>query len=273
MNEPTKEKGLFSEFPPISAKEWEEVILADLKGADFEKKLIWKTDEGISLRPFYRSEDLTGLSHLDCLPGEKPYTRGNRVRTNQWEIRQDLFETDPARLNALVKVMIERGAGGIGIDASSLLSVNDIRLLFDQVDLTRAAIHFYRAASYNALLKIFLEYLEEVSTDPRLVKGSFNADPLSWLLLHGAFYQDWERNLRASAELIKTVRHSLPLFKALNINAHHFHNAGSSLSQELGFALSMACEYVSDLTDMGMKADEVLSSLMFTFAIGSDYFL
>ena len=72
-----KEK-LFSEFPPVSTEEWMAKITEDLKGADFEKKLVWRTNEGFKVQPFYRQEDLKGLD-TETKPGEFPYKRGTKA--------------------------------------------------------------------------------------------------------------------------------------------------------------------------------------------------
>ena len=73
----SKEK-LFSDFSPVSTEQWMEKVTADLKGADFEKKLVWRTNEGFKVKPFYRMEDLEGLKTTDALPGEFPYLRGTK---------------------------------------------------------------------------------------------------------------------------------------------------------------------------------------------------
>ena len=69
---------LSDEFPSTATSEWEAVIAKDLKGADYEKKLVWRTEEGIAVRPYYRSDVLDQLGELtDLAPGEFPYTRGD----------------------------------------------------------------------------------------------------------------------------------------------------------------------------------------------------
>ena len=73
----SKEK-LFSDFAPTTTEQWMDKVTADLKGADFEKKLVWKTNEGFKVKPFYRMEDLEGLKTTDALPGEFPYLRGTK---------------------------------------------------------------------------------------------------------------------------------------------------------------------------------------------------
>ena len=75
---------LFSDFPPVSTKEWMDKITADLKGADFDKKLVWRTNEGFSVQPFYRAEDLESLKYLETQPGEFPYLRGNNATRNNF---------------------------------------------------------------------------------------------------------------------------------------------------------------------------------------------
>ena len=77
-----KDQKLFAEFPPVSTEEWEAVINKDLKGADYEKKLVWKTMEGFNVRPYYRAENLEGIKHLNSKPGEFPYVRGVKENNN-----------------------------------------------------------------------------------------------------------------------------------------------------------------------------------------------
>src|SRR5690349_5138591 len=85
---------LLEEFPPLTTDQWMEVVYKDLKGAAFNKKLLWHTDEGIPVRPFYRAEDLAGLQHLGSAPGEFPYVRGTRP-DNDWEIRDEPVHESP----------------------------------------------------------------------------------------------------------------------------------------------------------------------------------
>jgi len=78
------------DFPPTSTEAWEEKIQKDLKGADYQKKLIWRTIEGFSVRPYYRLEDLKNITHLRVHPGEYPWIRSKKDRDNSWYIRQDI---------------------------------------------------------------------------------------------------------------------------------------------------------------------------------------
>ena len=122
MEKKDQEKKLFSEFPPIPTSKWEEKIIGDLKGADYEKKLIWKTDEGINVKPYYRAEDLNGLEYLSALPDEWPFTRGIKKNNNDWIIRQDIYSEDIAEANRIALDAISRGADAIGLNAKRITS-------------------------------------------------------------------------------------------------------------------------------------------------------
>ena len=92
-----KEGKLFEQFPPVTTKEWMDKIHTDLKGADFDKKLVWKNGEGLEVMPFYRAEDIENLMYINSLPGEFPYIRGTRIANNNWRIRQNIEVKDYSR--------------------------------------------------------------------------------------------------------------------------------------------------------------------------------
>ncbi len=89
---------LLQEFPPVSTQAWEEAIHKDLKGADYAKKLIWQTEEGLAVKPYYRAEDIAGLDYLDAAPGDFPFVRGARL-SGDWRIREEIDAADPEEAN------------------------------------------------------------------------------------------------------------------------------------------------------------------------------
>ena len=103
-----KEK-LFSEFEPTTTQQWIDKITTDLKGAPFEKKLVWRTNEGFNVQPFYRLEDLEDLKTVNSLPGEFPYLRGKKKSENNWLIRQEIKVEDPAEANKKALDILNRG--------------------------------------------------------------------------------------------------------------------------------------------------------------------
>ena len=113
-----KIKKLFDQFPPVTTKEWMDKIATDLKGADFNKKLVWKTDEGFEVKPFYRAEDIENLRYVDNLPGEFPYLRGVKTQNNNWYIRQNITVSDYSVANRKALNVLMKGVDSIGFSVS-----------------------------------------------------------------------------------------------------------------------------------------------------------
>ena len=107
-------KNSFQIFSPVSTQEWMDKITVDLKGADFEKKLVWRTNEGFKVKPFYRQEDLEGLKTTEGLPGQYPHIRGIKKDDNTWFIRQDITVNDAAEANAKALDILNKGVDSLG---------------------------------------------------------------------------------------------------------------------------------------------------------------
>jgi len=269
-NEQTK---LFSEFPPVPTSAWEEKILVDLKGADYNKKLISKTGEGFDVKPYYRAEDLAGLEYLNALPDESPFVRGIRKNNNDWIVRQDFSTSDPGKTNALAVEAIAKGVDAVGFKVREVTTQRQMSQLLAGIDFYKTGINFTSSHSYPATLDLFVYEVGHFGDEGEKVHGSLNFDPLGYLLQHGDFYNTWQHNLFEAEYLLKTVKEQLPFFKAVTINGHYFQNAGSSLVQELAFSLASANEYLAGLTDKGLRVDEVAPYMQLSLDISSDYFM
>ena len=273
MEKKDQDKKLFSEFSPVSTSKWEEKIRTDLKGADYQKKLIWKTDEGINVKPYYRAEDLEGLEYLSALPGEKPFVRGVKKDKNDWIIRQDIYTEDIAEANRIALDAVSRGAGAVGLNVKVVTSHKQMQQLLQGIDITKTGINFMSSRSYPLTLELFIYEIAHRDLEGTRIEGSLNFDAISYLLLHGDFYQSKQGNLDEAEYLIQTIRKRLPGFRTITINGHLFNNAGATLVQELAFSLASGNEYMADLTSKGLPADTVAASLQFSFGIGSNYFM
>jgi methylmalonyl-CoA mutase len=273
MEKKDQVKKLFSEFPPVSTFQWEEKIKEDLKGADYHKKLIWKTDEGINVKPYYRAEDLEGLEYLSGLPGEKPFVRGVKKDKNDWIIRQDILTEDITEANRIAVDAVYRGAGAVGLNVKLVTSHKQMQQLLQGIDITKTGINFLSSRSYPLTLELFLYEISHRGLEEARIAGSLNFAPISYLLLKGDFYQSWRSNLDEAGYLIQTISKRLPGFHTLTVNGHLFHNAGAMLVQELAFSLASGNEYMANLTSKGLDADTVATTIRFSFGIGSSYFM
>jgi methylmalonyl-CoA mutase len=264
---------LFSEFPPISTQQWEERINEDLKGADYDKKLVWKTPEGISVKPYYRSEHISALPNLGTFPGHYPFLRGNKTMDNTWEIRQCVEVSNIREANHIAVAALTKGATALSLDVSEVESASDLAELLKNIPLEKTDIHFFSSRNYPQLLNQLIEVCKKTSFDTKQLRGSFDFDPISYLLLHGDFYHHESVDFGQAFDLIKLGGKIAPDFRFISINGHYIHNSGGNIIQELAFAMASASEYVALLTGKGLTADEVLPRLNFIFSSGSNYFM
>ena len=109
-----KQERLFQEFVSPTKQEWLDKIQVDLKGADFQKRLVWRTNEGFNVQPFYRREDVEKLQTPDSLPGEFPFVRGNKKLDNEWYVRQNISADTAEEANAKALDVLNKGITSLG---------------------------------------------------------------------------------------------------------------------------------------------------------------
>ncbi len=265
---------LFVDFPPVTTPEWEEVIHKDLKGADYDKKLVWKTLEGFNVQPYYRSEHLKDIKSTHALPGEFPYARGVNPLSNSWLVRQDFEATNAPQANKKAIDGLERGLNSVGfvIPSSCKASSVDVASLLKSIDPTKNEINFVAGCGSATVLPLLVDVLKKSGVDMAKAKGSFDYSPLTALTLNGKFCVDQKSSVNRAVELFNSAK-DLPNFKLMSINGDVFRNAGSSVTQELAFALSMGVEYVDWLTEKGVSIQEAFRRIFMTLAVGSSYFM
>ena len=264
---------LFAEFPPVSTEKWEEVINKDLKGADYEKKLVWKTIEGFKVKPYYRAEDLQNIEYLDSNPDQFPFTRGKQIDGNVWDIRQDIREKDPVKANTFALDAVKRGATALGFCAKAIENEEQMATLLKDIYLPAVAIHFNCSKNYLETLKMFVDVARKNGFDTTQIKGSVNFDMFKHALTHGAFKNGEDGDYKEAIELLDYAKQNLPAFRVLSVNGSLFNNAGSNIVQELGFSLAAANELMAKLSDRGYDATAVAKNIIFNFAIGGNYFM
>ncbi|MBN2166524.1 MAG: methylmalonyl-CoA mutase small subunit [Marinilabiliaceae bacterium] len=266
----TTNQPLFSEFPPVSTQEWMDKITADLKGADFEKKLVWKTSEGFNVRPFYRSEDLENLNYLNNLPGEFPYVRGTRT-DNKWFVRQDINVCDAENANKKAIDVLMKGVDSLGFKfyGDEDVTSDNIEKLLNGIKTEAVELNFETKKGNKKLLEGLASFLKKNNNK---VQGSLVFDPIGKYTITGKTCSSVDAMFNYTKEVIETAK-GLSNFKSLAVNAKNFNNAGSTIVQELAFALAIGSEYLSKLNEKGLTVDEVAGTIKFNFGIGGNYFM
>lgn len=264
---------LFTEFPPVSTEKWEEAINKDLKGADYEKKLVWKTIEGFKVKPYYRAEDLENLEYLNSNPNQVPYTRGKHADNNVWDIREDILPDTLERMNANALEALNRGANAIGLPACEADSQEKMNTLLKGITPEACKVNFLCSKDMLQTLKYFVEFVKASGGNPEKVEGSCNYDPYQHALLKGKYKNGETEAFEEAKALIEYAKVNLPKFRVLTVNGKNIHNAGSNIVQELGFTLAAANDLMAHLTDMGLTTGDVATRMVFNFGIGSNYFM
>ncbi len=271
MDQKANNKKLFEEFPPISTQQWMDKIKADLKGADFDKKLVWH-NENFNVQPFYREENRAELDYLDMPPNSFPYVRSTKGQ-NEWEIRQKIYATNPVEANEIAKEAVKRGVKGLSFDAKEIVDAASLSVLLHGLNLEEVAIHFRASKNYLQFMEYLVEFVKSQNFDAKKIKGSMNFDSLGYRALHGKYYENLDSNMTELLVLITNVKTTLPSFRILSLNGLHYHNAGSTTVQELAFSLAAGSEYIHQLTERGMDVASILPHMSFNLAIGSSYFM
>lgn len=263
-----KEK-LFEQFPPVSQEEWRAKVDADLKGVPFEKKLVWRTNEGFSVQPMYRRSDIADLKTTDSLPGEYPYVRGTRDN-NHWLTRQEVLQTDPAEANAVALDVLQKGVNSLGFTVKEPTAENIARLL-QGIDLESVEVNFRGCVRKNLeLAKALVAVLKERGAE-KTFRGSIDYNPLKRAFRHGAEV-DSAAIAKEACELLDIVK-DVPGLKVLAVDSELFNNAGAYIFQELGYALAWGAQWMTLLTEAGRSASEVARRVKFNMGVSSNYFM
>lgn len=236
-------KSLFKDFEAVSSKAWKQKIQVDLKGADYNDTLIWHTNEGIDVKPFYHSDEFESL----------PETSTSKA--TEWKISQVIEVEDAKEANAKAIDAIDRGAESIIFNITSdTISIDD---LLQNIDLKSIPVEI----KCDFLSEEFLNKLSS-STNTSLV--TFHTDIIGHLAKTG----NWYTNLKDDHEKFDAIVKSSNQF---SIDAGLYQNAGANIVQQLAYSLAHANEYLNHFDDLSAEAKEAIE-VTFNTAVGSNYF-
>lgn len=265
-----KEK-LFTEFKAPTTQEWLDKIEVDLKGADFQKRLVWRTNEGFNVQPFYRREDLANLKTPDALPGEFPFVRGNKKDSNHWYVRQNIVATDPVEANKKALDILMKGVDSIGFRFDGdLVSADFIEKLLKDIRLDIVEVS-YRTCPCHALelAEILKAYFEKQGYDKEKIVGGVGFDPIDKMLQKG---KDTSKVLAKLPQMVETLK-DYPNLRCVMVHSDTLNNAGAYIVQELGYALAWGNEYLQQLVDAGVDVDLAAKSIKFYMGVSENYFM
>ncbi len=265
-----KEK-LFTEFTAPTTQEWLDKIQVDLKGADFQKRLVWRTNEGFNVQPFYRKEDLKDLKTPDALPGEFPFVRGNKKDSNVWYVRQNIEVTDAKEANKKALDILNKGIDSLGFRLKgNMVSKETVESLLDGIYCDCIEVNFATCPRHSLeLAEILVAYFAEKGYDKEKVVGSIEFDPMAKMVMKG---KDVTPILEIAPKLVEALK-DYPNFRCIAVSSDALNNAGAYIAQELGYALAWGNEYLQQLTDAGVDVDLAAKSIKFNMGVSENYFM
>jgi len=267
-----KKLNLLADFPSVSAQQWMDKITVDLKGADFNKKLVWKTNEGFSVLPFYRAEDIAGLQTKDAAPGVFPFVRGTKA-DNEWFVRQDIVVDSAKEANAKALDILYKGVTSVGFKLKKEeLSADYIATLLEGIAADCVELNFGICVSAAAnLATILTDYFKSKEYDLKKLQGSINFDPINRMLQAGKELTKEEVTAKAKATVLAAI--GLPFYRVIGVNATTLSNGGAYIAQELGYALAWGNEYLSSLVEAGVDTSLAAKKIKFSFGVSGNYFM
>ena len=232
---------LFSEFDPVSAKQWKQKIQFDLKGADYNDTLVWESPEGVHVKPFYHSEDLNEAA--TDIPGQP----------NSWKILQRIFVDNAATANRLAIKALEGGAEALVLAADSQF---DILKVLDGVSLKEKSVYF----QLNFLSQEFTSELMDFCHGQH-IDAYYGLDPAGKLARSGNWYKD----LKTDHTILEYLVAKNPT-RSLGVHMDLYQNAGANIVQQLAYGLAHCVEYLHHFE--GTKQ----LGMTFHLALGHNYF-
>lgn len=265
-----KNEKLFGEFVAPTRQEWLDKIQVDLKGADFNKRLVWKTNEGFNVQPFYRKEDVERLQTPEAMPGEFPFVRGNKKLDNEWYVRQNITADSAAEANKKALDVLNKGVNSLGFHiCGSQLSREYVETLLEGIHCDCVELNFTTCKRHSVeLAEMLVDIFEKRGYDKENIVASIDWDPMEKML--GG--KDVEGVLQFAKPLVEAVK-DYPHFRVIAVNTVALSNAGAYIVQELGYALAWGAEYLQMLVDAGVDVTLAARKIKFNMGISENYFM
>ncbi len=278
--------------------DWKELAKAELKGRTSDD-LVWDTPEGIAVKPLYTAADLEGIEQVDSLPGFFPYMRGVRgtmYANRPWTVRQYAGFSTAEESNAFYRRNLAGGqkglsvafdlathrgydsdhprvVGDVGKAGVAIDSVEDMKILFDQIPLDKMSVSMTMNGAVIPCLAFYIVAAEEQGVSQDKLSGTIQNDILKEFMVRNTYIYPPEPSMRIIADIIGYTSAHMPKFNSISISGYHMQEAGATQLQELAFTLADGMEYVRAALDKGLDIDAFAGRLSFFFAIGMNFFM
>ncbi|WP_059171064.1 methylmalonyl-CoA mutase [Bacillus sp. FJAT-27445] len=288
---------LFGSERPSKKEEWK-AECEKLAGEQFDR-LLFETNEGISLKPVYSEDDISGLEHLDGKPGLPPFTRGpypTMYVNRPWTVRQYAGFSTAEESNAFYRRNLAMGqkglsvafdlathrgydsdhprvVGDVGKAGVAIDSVLDMKILFDGIPLDQMSVSMTMNGAVLPVLAFYIVTAEEQGVSREQLSGTIQNDILKEYMVRNTYIYPPEMSMKIIADIFAYTSKYMPKFNSISISGYHMQEAGAPADIELAYTLADGLEYVKTGLKAGIDIDSFAPRLSFFWGIGMNYFM
>jgi methylmalonyl-CoA mutase len=287
-----------SEFKPANLADWHKAAVKSAPNGDVAA-LNWHTPDGITVKPLYTAEDTKDLPYTNTLPGFEPYVRGPQATmyaVRPWTIRQYAGFSTAEESNAFYRKALAAGGQGVsvafdlathrGYDSDhprvtgdvgkagvAIDSVEDMKILFDQIPLDKVSVSMTMNGAVLPVLAGYVVAAEEQGVSQDKLSGTIQNDILKEFMVRNTYIYGPAPSMRIIGDIIEYTAKNMPKFNSISISGYHMQEAGANQALELAFTLADGKEYVKTAINKGMDVDNFAGRLSFFWAIGMNFYL
>ena len=285
-------------YPQPDIEAWKKAAAKQAPGGDLDK-LNWITPEGLSVKPLYTKADTEGLQHADTLPGFEPFLRGPQptmYAVKPWTIRQYAGFSTAEASNAFYRKALAAGGQGVsvafdlathrGYDSDhprvtgdvgkagvAIDSVEDMKILFDQIPLDKVSVSMTMNGAVLPILAGYIVAAEEQGVSQDKLSGTIQNDILKEFMVRNTYIYPPTPSMKIIADIFGYTAQHMPKFNSISISGYHIQEAGANQAIELAFTLADGVEYVRTGINSGMDVDTFAGRLSFFWAVGMNFYL
>jgi len=266
---------LLDDFPVPDLEVWRDEVVRLLKGTSFEKKMLTRTLDGLTLKPIYTAADTAELNEHLVPPGYFPYLRGTEAPQEtavHWEVAQELTGTDPAELNRQLRHDLQRGQTAANLVLESAVTADQLDTALAGVDLTQVPLYLDTGTGGPDFELLLTDLCRRRGTDPGQLRGAVGSDPLAQLARHGALPVSLEQARDHQARLCRWASATAPGLRTIMVRGDVWHEAGAGAAQELACAMAAAVETLRRLEERELGVDQAVGRFRFIFSVDTDFF-
>ncbi|WOJ94063.1 methylmalonyl-CoA mutase [Congregibacter variabilis] len=277
---------------------WDALATKQMKGRS-PKDLIWDTPEGIPVKPLYTAADLDGLEHADTLPGMAPYVRGPQATMyagRPWTIRQYAGFSTAEESNAFYRKALaaggqgisvafdlathrgydsdhERVTGDVGKAGVAIDSIEDMKILFDEIPLDKVSVSMTMNGAVLPVLAGYIVAAEEQGVAQEQLAGTIQNDILKEFMVRNTYIYPPAPSMRIIGDIIAYCSKNMPRFNTISISGYHIQEAGANAALELAYTLADGKEYIRTAIAAGLDIDEFAPRLSFFWGVSMNFYM